>query len=117
MESQFKGADESRFDEFVRHYLTALKTGAIPRLDDIYEAFRPTPMPSGAGRSRETLVRDLWVHSQRFVAVALGREADTKLRRLFDEIEQQRATVVYPLLVAPSTPDYEAGYIDRGNSS
>lgn len=112
MESQFKGADESRFDEFVRHYLT-LKTGAIPRLDDIYEAFKTYADAQAAlGRSRETLVRDLWVHSQRFVAMALGREADTKLRQLFDEIEQQRATVVYPFSLRLYS-DYEAGYIDR----
>lgn len=112
MESQFKGADESRFDEFVRHYLT-LKTGAIPRLDDIYEAFKTYADAQAAlGKSREALVRDLWVHSQRFVAMALGRETDQKLRQLFDEIEQQRATVVYPFSLRLYS-DYEAGRIDR----
>ena len=39
MELDFAGASESQFDEFVRHYLT-VKSGDIPRLDDIYEAFK-----------------------------------------------------------------------------
>ena len=39
MELEFAGADERQFDEFVRHYLT-IKTGDIPRLDDIYDAFK-----------------------------------------------------------------------------
>ena len=39
MELEFSSAGESQFDEFVRHYLT-IKTGEIPRLDDIYDAFK-----------------------------------------------------------------------------
>lgn len=39
MEQAFKGVNERRFDEFVRHFLT-LRTGSIPRLEDIYDAFK-----------------------------------------------------------------------------
>ncbi|MEJ7831486.1 MAG: DUF262 domain-containing protein, partial [Nocardioides sp.] len=39
MEELFSGDDEWWFGEFVRSYLT-LKTGAVPRLGDIYEAFK-----------------------------------------------------------------------------
>ena len=39
MELEFSGASESQFDEFVRHFLT-IKTNEIPRLGDIYEAFK-----------------------------------------------------------------------------
>ncbi len=37
MEREFQGANEPRFDEIVRHFLT-VKTLSIPRLDEIYDA-------------------------------------------------------------------------------
>ena len=40
MELEFgQVAYEAQFDDFVRHYLTVV-TGEIPRLNDIYEAFK-----------------------------------------------------------------------------
>lgn len=47
------------FDSFMRHYLT-VKTGEIPRIDDVYEAFKAharTPQAAKAGV--EALVRDI----------------------------------------------------------
>lgn len=39
MEQEFQGENEGRFDEFVRHFLT-VKTLSIPRIDEIYDAFK-----------------------------------------------------------------------------
>ena len=99
MEKNFKGASESVFDEFVRHFLT-LNTGQIPRLDDIYEAFKAYAfLVQGKGITRDALVKDLWQHANWFGAIALGKETSPVLAPLFVEIEQLRASVVYPFLL------------------
>lgn len=99
MEKEFKGDNEKRFDEFVRNYLT-LKTGQIPRLDDIYDAFKAHAFAlQASGTSRDELVIDLSQHAEWFVAMALAKERRPRLARLFAEIEQLRASVVYPFLL------------------
>ena len=99
MEKIFKGDSENVFDEFVRHYLT-LNTGEIPRLDDIYEAFKTYAfLVQGKGITRDALVKDLWQHASWFGAMALGKETRPVLAALFSEIEQLRASVVYPFLL------------------
>jgi len=99
MEKDFKGADEKLFDDFVRHYLT-LKTGQIPRLDDIYEAFKAYADQVQLDEiTRDQIVIDLRQHAEWFVAMSLGRETRPALAKLFIEIEQLRASVVYPFLL------------------
>jgi uncharacterized protein with ParB-like and HNH nuclease domain/alkylated DNA nucleotide flippase Atl1 len=99
MEQRFKGANERRFDEFVRHFLT-LRTGAIPKLEDIYDAFKDhTLAQAKLGVSQKDVVIDLSRSSEHFVAMALGKETNPKLAVRFIEIEQLKATVVYPFLL------------------
>ena len=108
MEREFTGDNERRFDEFVRHYLT-LKTGTIPRLGDIYEAFKDHASElQHAGQNRDDLVIDLSRHAEWFVAMALGKESLPGLAKLFAEIEQLRASVVYPFLLRLYS-DFSAG--------
>lgn len=110
MESEFSGANEELFDQFVRHFLT-LKTGQIPRLDGIYDAFRTFAIGEQAsGRSRDDLVVDLSRHARWFVAMALGGEKVPRLAKLFAEIDQLRASVVYPFLLRLYA-DYDAGVL------
>jgi uncharacterized protein with ParB-like and HNH nuclease domain/alkylated DNA nucleotide flippase Atl1 len=112
MEKQFLGSDERLFDEFVRHYLT-LKTGRIPRLDDIYDAFKTYSEDlERSGSSRDELVIDLSRHAEWFVMMALGKEASPNLARLFREIEQLNASVVYPFLLRLYA-DYAEGTLER----
>lgn len=112
MEHQFTGAHEARFDEFVRHFLT-LKTGSTPRFGDIYDAFKAYAFElESVGTSRETLVVDLAKHAGWFVAMALGKESDASLGKAFAEIEQLRATVVYPFLLRLYA-DYDAGILGQ----
>ncbi len=112
MELEFAGGSESQFDEFVRHYLT-IKTGAIPRQDDIYDAFKDhaTAFVDG-GETIESLVIELRQYARRYCAMALGEEADAKLRRAFKDLDQIRADVVYPFLLEAYT-DYDLGTLDR----
>lgn len=110
MEQEFKGSKERRFDEFVRHYLT-VRTGAIPRLDDIYDAFKDfTFAEAEAGVSQQDVVVDLSESARHFVAMAMGKEKNPELMRRFAEIEQLKATVAYPFLLR-LYQDYAGGTI------
>ena len=111
MEQEFKGSNERRFDEFVRHYLT-MRTRTIPKLDDIYEAFKDyTSALVEAGGSQEAVVIDLCKSAQYFVAMALGKEVRLELATRFMELEQLKATVAYPFLLRVYE-DYKADKLD-----
>lgn len=103
MELEFAGADETQFDDFVRHFLT-VKTGSIPRLGDIYEAFKnyATSLASG-DETIEPLVIELREYARRYCAIALGKESDAKLQEAFKDLDQIKADVVYPLLLEAYT--------------
>jgi uncharacterized protein with ParB-like and HNH nuclease domain/alkylated DNA nucleotide flippase Atl1 len=114
MEREFAGAHAGRFDEFVRHYLT-MRTGSTPRFGDIYDAFKTHAVGlEGEGALREKVVVDLAKHARWFVAMALGKEPDSALSKAFAEIEQLRATVVYPFLLRLYA-DYEIGVLSKGD--
>ena len=99
MEQAFKGANERRFDEFVRHFLT-VRTGTIPRLEDIYDAFKAyADAQASIGATREDVVVDLRLSSSYFVKMALGQETNPQLAVRFLELEQLKAVVVYPFLL------------------
>lgn len=95
MEKEFQGMNEPRFDEFVRHFLT-VKTLSIPRLDEIYDAFKDYAAGEAKhGVTREELVVDLNRNAGWFAAMALDTEPDRSLAKRFRELDQL-ATVAYP---------------------
>ena len=112
MELEFTGAGEGQFDEFVRHFLT-LKTSEIPRLDDIYDAFKEFTAVFTAEQGKvEDLVAELREFARRYAAMALGKENDGRLAPAFKDLDQIKADVVYPFLLEAYT-DYELGTINR----
>lgn len=112
MELEFAGSAESQFDEFVRHYLT-IKNGEIPRLGDIYEAFKDYAAAFAAdGETNESLVVELRQYARRYCAMALGKEPDNKLRRAFTDLDQIKADVVYPFLLETYS-DFELDTLSR----
>ena len=112
MELEFAGAEESQFDQFVRHYLT-IKSGEIPRLDDIYDKFKDHAVAfTGAGETIESLVIELRQYARRYCAMALGKETDPKLGRAFRDLDQIKADVVFPFLLEVYT-DYELNILSR----
>lgn len=110
METDFgQAAYESQFDSFVRHYLTVVTGGNIPREREVYEAFKAhANYLYGKGQDVETLVSELRAYSRRYCAIALGAEPDIILQRAFQDLREIRADVVYPFLLEVYT-DYDTG--------
>ena len=113
MELDFAHASANwRFDDFVRHYLTVV-TGNIPRVDDIYDAFKDyAAVRLRGGEAIDALVVELREYSKRYCAIALGEEPDPTLRSALDDLAQIRADVVYPFLLEVYT-DYDLKVLTR----
>ncbi|WES64626.1 DUF262 and DUF1524 domain-containing protein [Microbacter sp. GSS18] len=104
MELDFgRSGQDSRFDDFVRHYLTVM-TGSIPRLADVYDAFKEHARARAQeGQSIDELVIELRDYSVRYGAIALGMETHPGLKSAFADLAQIRADVVYPFLLEAYT--------------
>jgi uncharacterized protein with ParB-like and HNH nuclease domain/predicted transport protein len=100
MEKDFgQEAYESHFDGFMRHYLT-VKTGSIPRLRDVYEAFKSySQSPEVATMDTETMVAELREYARYFCAFALGAETNPELNQAFRDLREMKVDVSYPLLL------------------
>lgn len=114
MELEFgQEAYGDQFDDFMRHFLT-LKTGDIPRLSEVYEAFKEYSVKFFAedGNVRD-LVCDIRKYARYFVAMALDGESNPKLKPLFDDLfKSLNYSVAYPFLMEVYS-DFEAGIIDE----
>ena len=98
-----------QFDDFMRHYLT-IKSGDIPRLSEVYEAFKEYSVKyfADGGNVRE-LVADIRKYSRYFVAMALEKEQNLKLKPLFDDLfKYLNYSVAYPFLMEVYA-DFESG--------
>jgi len=96
-------AYETLFDGFMRHYLT-VKTGDIPRIDEIYEAFkmhaRSVKHHDGDDTDYvETLVREIRNYARYFCAMALGHESEPELKIAFRDLRELKVDVAYPFLL------------------
>lgn len=102
------------FDGFMRHYLT-LKTGEIPNIRDVYEAFkRFRQSPEAVGLSIEELVGDVATYASYYCAMALGTEQDPELLAAFADLRDLKVDVAYPLLLELYA-DYRAGLLAKEN--
>jgi uncharacterized protein with ParB-like and HNH nuclease domain/predicted transport protein len=87
------------FDAFMRHYLT-LKTGDIPRQDQVYEAFKTHARSSAiAEAGTEHLLKDIRAFAGHYCAMALGKEKRPRLREAFHDLRELKVEVAYPFLL------------------
>lgn len=87
------------FDAFMRHYLT-LKTGDIPRQDQVYESFKTHARTSAiAAEGTEPLLKDIRAFAGYYCAMALGKEKRPRLREAFQDLRELRVEVAYPFLL------------------
>jgi uncharacterized protein with ParB-like and HNH nuclease domain/predicted transport protein len=113
MEQAFgQEAYTSHFDAFMRHYLT-VKTGDIPKLFEVYDAFKTyAGTEAASAASLELLLKDLLAYSQYFCCIALNAEKDPGLKAAFHDLRELRVDVVYPLLLE-LYHDYTAGDLPK----
>lgn len=105
-------AYDTHFDGFMRHYLT-VKTGTIPKQDEVYEAFKSyARSPLVAESGIEALVGDIREFAQYFCAMALGAEPDTDLKRSFRDLRELKVDVAYPFLLE-LYKDYRASILAK----
>jgi len=102
------------FDGFLRYYLT-VKTGNLPNVHDVYEAFKAYARSfTGAGSGVETLVADICTYARHFCAMALGAEPDPDLKMAFHDLRELKADVTYPLLLE-LYHDYAANTLSKAD--
>ena len=113
MESAFgQDAYNTHFDGFMRHYLT-VKTGEIPRLDDVYEAFKTHARSIGAiDDGIEPLVKEIRDYARHFCAMALGAEDNPNLKLAFHDLRELKVDVAYPFLLE-LYHDYDNEVLDK----
>lgn len=92
------------FDYFMRHYLT-VKMGTTPKIGKVYEEFKDFRHDSK--QDIADILQDVYKFSQYYCALTLGKEQDPQLAKVFFDIHQLRANVVYPLLLE-MYDDYES---------
>jgi uncharacterized protein with ParB-like and HNH nuclease domain/predicted transport protein len=113
MEIEFgQEAYGEQFDRFMRHYLT-VKTGEIPRIGEVYEAFKVhASSTKTAHAGMEALVDDIRTFSRYFCAMALGKETNPDLKLAFHDLRELRVDVAYPFLLG-LYHDYAIGMLSR----
>jgi uncharacterized protein with ParB-like and HNH nuclease domain/predicted transport protein len=109
-------AYSTHFDGFMRHFLT-VKTGEIPNIGEVYEAFklysRSTKKPEETESQHiENIVKDIHRFGSHFCQFALGQETDTELKQAFHDIRELKVDVVYPFLLELYR-DYEDGVLAK----
>lgn len=88
-----------QFDAFMRHFLT-VKTGEIPRIDEVYEAFKlHAEQPGVVQGGVEALVQDVRRYSLAYCAMALGAETRPGLKDAFHDLRELKVDVAYPFLL------------------
>lgn len=100
MEVSFgQAAYEIHFDAFMRHYLT-IRTGEIPRVRDVYKAFKEFSVnPEKSFHNIDSLLQDMFTFSTYYVAMALGKEKNKKLSKVFQDLRDLNVDVAYPFLL------------------
>lgn len=87
------------FDSFMRHYLT-LKTGEIPNISEVYEAFKThVRQPEGEQLAVDEVVADVHRYALHYCAMALGKEDDASLAVAFKDLRELKVDVAYPFLL------------------
>ena len=89
----------THFDGFMRHYLT-LKTGEIPNVRAVYEAFKGhASSPEVATSGVDALVADIHTYAGYYCAMALDSEHDNDLALAFRDLRELKVDVAFPFLL------------------
>jgi uncharacterized protein with ParB-like and HNH nuclease domain/predicted transport protein len=99
MEQNFGNEYAVWFNSFIRDYLS-VKTGTIPRIDQVYEAFKHFVQSKNAPGSIIEVVADIHRYAQFYVNMVLHKEPREVLQQAFKRISRLKVDVSYPFLLA-----------------
>jgi len=111
MEQSYGNEYKAAFDRFMRDYL-AVKTGAIPNVDRVYESFKTYIQSSQAPSTITEVVQDIYRFSGFYVNMVLNKEPDQILQNGFRNITRLKVDVSYPFLL-PVYADYSTEKITK----
>lgn len=109
MERSYGNEYSTTFDSFMRDYLS-VKTGAIPKINQVYEAFKNYVQGGKSPNTIKEVVQDIYLFSGFYVDMVLHKTTDTGLRNRFKSISRLKVDVSYPFLLAVYQ-DYYNGII------
>ena len=102
----------THFDRFMRHYLT-LKTGEIPKIKKVYEAFKKyARQPTIERDGIDLLVADIQRFAGYYCSIALDRESAGRLCEAFRDLRELRVDVASPFLLELYS-DHDRGLLDE----
>lgn len=102
------------FDSFMRNYLT-VKTGEIPRIDDVYDAFKRYARKSAVMEAgMEALVADIRTYADYFCALTLNKESDKTLAMAFQDLRELKVDAAWPFLLV-LYHDYKQGVLSSAD--
>ena len=87
----------THFDGFMRHFLT-VKTGEIPNVNRVYEAFKEYSRSSQV-TDLESMLKEIKTYAGYYCAMALGSEPDRKLNEAFQDLRELKVDVAFPFLL------------------
>lgn len=96
MEERLGPVGPEGFDRFVRDYLT-MRTAQIPRVDQIYRAFKACVAASG--ESPTDVAKDLHRFSAYYAKLVSGAEEDAQVKAALADINTLKVEVAYPFLL------------------
>ena len=113
-----QAAYSTHFDGFMRHYLT-VKTGEIPNINAVYDAFKEHARASRVDAADDTshienLVREIRDYARYFCAMALDAEPDDDLKLAFHDLRDLKVDVAYPFLLE-LYHDYKVGTLSKAD--
>jgi uncharacterized protein with ParB-like and HNH nuclease domain/predicted transport protein len=112
MEVEFgQEAYTTYFDSFMRHYLT-MKTGTIPRIDEVYEEFKKYFYNQKIANEKE--LKELKKYAEYFCAMALDKEEDKELKEAFSDLRDLKVDVSFPFLLELYN-DYKMNILSKEN--
>lgn len=98
MEQVFGNEYATRFDSFMRDYLS-VKTGKIPRINEVYEEFKNFVNSDKAHVEMEEIVKDVFNYASYYSKIVLKKENDKELQYQFNQILKLKVDVAYPFIL------------------
>ena len=111
MEQTFGNEYSTRFDGFMRDYLS-VKTGRIPRIGEVYEEFKLYINSDRSSESIEENVKDTFNFANHYSKIVLRKEKDKDLQEMFSNILKLKVDVAYPFIL-PVYNDYVHGLVSK----